>query len=537
MPQTGKNVVQIVSTFLTVGLGLLAAYAIFLFSSEANIDEEIQSEGAKIVSCLQELPVYITDGIPIVTSIDSLIRSYTSRNPEKGHQEILHLIGSDLLRASSTIDLGDKADAYAQNGKINLLGYRNKEEGGRSFLGRLFVSWVVAYLDYFEPTVIFSWAWERGRSYSGILRQPGLLKKGRLDLFPYGSYGVEKWSRDFIEFAQSLRMMGIIAVYLFDRDWKRFIAEEQNMYDRTTFLEFKFVDWYKRVMKTVDKMESHNNRVQTLLRLRSAYSMTARLPNLSLIMWLWGMSFLVGVILPLVVDDKKLETRFGIKYRAAFLVFVFTPLVWGSFLLWENIVSYPKDNVVVSCLIPLKEGIAKDTQLGSVDYDLSNVLRALDNVQLIKTEPKIAAELKTYRDAAIQSNICSEIMASMLKEAIQKKTGLQALKVEYGDHTEDVNAFLLLNPEERTAFCESLRKGKDKVRLFLFSNSKKQPLLTIKLPGSIDKVEALIVEIDEVYQEIDQYKELLESRRHLNRAAQSLLGCLHSEEFVREVSK
>src|SRR4029434_517936 len=85
-------IAQIATTLIAVVLTLLAAYILFLSTSQANIDAEVQSEGARIVELLRKSPTYQVQ-IPYLEMF--LRQHYQQKHPELSGAALLYRIVFD----------------------------------------------------------------------------------------------------------------------------------------------------------------------------------------------------------------------------------------------------------------------------------------------------------------------------------------------------------------------------------------------------------------------------------------------------------
>lgn len=97
---------QVISTFIAIGVSFYTGYAIYLISSQANINTKIQEEANSIVETFNEYP---SNQNPFSFYGDFyLLKKYKKMYPYKTKLELLNCIANDLL----VISVSQHTDIY-----------------------------------------------------------------------------------------------------------------------------------------------------------------------------------------------------------------------------------------------------------------------------------------------------------------------------------------------------------------------------------------------------------------------------------------
>ena len=174
-----KTLPQIIATFLAVGATFIAAYLIYLYSAQANIDEKIQIKGIEISNLLKSAPTY---RLRFWNPGFYLLKEYRKKYPKKSLVLLYHSIANDLSSAVN-FDNTDAVQRLSSFEKGNLKG---------PVLGRIWLRLMENSMDYLAPPEV--WWPSKGHLLGG-----SSLPKSteQAELFPFGPLGVEKWSNDF----------------------------------------------------------------------------------------------------------------------------------------------------------------------------------------------------------------------------------------------------------------------------------------------------------------------------------------------------
>lgn len=480
-----KTLSQIVASFLALVIGFIVAYLIYLNSVQANIDEKIQDNGSEIASLIKNAPVY-------ADTYNRLLWVFDYR-PLTNYQE--------LFPASSIIDIHKQiaqdlamAWVFEKQDAMDRLSVFKDLNGKGPIYGRIWINLLKKSIDYLAPQEI----WWPGRTPVPV--QLGFPRPTAQDeLFPFGPLGVEQWSNDFLAINNNIEFLLYYKEY-FIPDLQQFI-KYANKDRRRNKLELDSNDLVNQIDDVVSKIESKNNHIQNLLKLKKNYLLTNRLPHIFWISLLYALALMSGVLIPIVLlclkkDENDLSLRLNLLIASTTIIF----LISGTACLIKD-VAFANNNEYIEAkyLSTLRTQLIKDNNSHEqrVSFDYRSVSHLLSDKSKTDLPKELINLLEQYRNAVVDSNRCSEQMIESLSDALQKSTILSAYKNKSGGYSEKIWALISL--ERRSAFYEKLLAPLNIISFETAYGGFSRYDLTIKLPNNIEQIREIQSEIDRVY--------------------------------------
>lgn len=483
-----KPLAQIIATFLAIGATFLAAYLIYLYSSRANIDEKIQIEGSEIATNLRSAPTYKNLFSSSVLG-DSLIKKYQTKYPNESRLHIFEKIASDLVGAG----------VFNKEDSLNML---SAAEFGRVkdyIIGRVYFWLVETSMDYLVPEEVY---WP-GRGHVKRLNYPPATSQ--TELFPFGPLGVEQWTSDFQVILNYLDFLHTHKEF-FLNDIEQFIEKSDDDL-KNLYSKFDYKNWLLGMEKVLITIETHNYRVQSLLRLKKSYSIKERLPNLKWIIVLGIGCFILGIAIPLVFlafNFEHIPTTINLVIGIAAFAF----LIGGVFMLGKDVMSAQKSEVYIKYFMPLKKQLIKyntRNQLIVFDVAIVNQIIKLYENNEIELSKELKKLLKQYRDTVNKSNTCSEQIAEILAKEIKQSEMLRTYVAEPLSGGQTVDILSPLWADLRKSFFEKLHESSD--NFIVQQNYERMTIdvFKIKSPPTKEQKSEIEREINRIY---DKYSAL-----------------------------
>jgi len=501
-----KILPQIVGTFLAIGCTFIAAYMIYIVSTQTSIDEKIQNEGALISSIFEDYPKRRN---PFWAG-DILLMKYEDIYPDKERIALLNKIGLDLITASLGTYSGD-GESITQR----LSSYAND---GLPYKGRIFF-----YLihEYIEKSLIHDPDPSRVRSFGEDARRNGIVEE-RSQLFPYGPFGLQSWLELFRKIRGPYEMLYRMREEFID-DLNEYLEKLQDGSHKEWLKGFKYDELIHRTNETFSKTEDHVKRIESLLRLKKYHTMEERIPHRWWILMLGSFSFFFGVLIPLVL--LGLEVHSAPKMvNFMFLVLAFFPLFCAAHYFVSDIQSIRKREFTIEYILPLKFQLVayeKDADnYASFNYELVNVL--LDGKKKFDIPRRFSKLLLSYRDTVRVSNNQSTEIAGEILEEIDNNSVLLNHKISPATGGTVINLFSLFDDRVRDIRFE-------KNRNYHFTAQQRnliKPDIGIKTSGEEEELEILTAEIVGVFTRFSaksKVKECMSKREHLSRIRRELI--------------
>ena len=510
-----KTLAQIVATFLSIGLTFFAAYLVYLFSSQANIDEKIQVKGYNVTSLLRETSQKSYEKVPFFPGY-YLLTQYEEWNPDKTHLDILNIIANHLYFAVFGEDTHE----------FRTLSSFEKGDTKRPFLGRVFLWLIQDYMDHITPGKIKS---DRVKIYPPV---DDMLLKRQLELFPSGPLEVERWSNNVTNSMRSIKDL-FSRKKIFLSDLRKFTEELDDNKSKDWYNRFDYDAWLDMVYKTLLKIEVENDHIQSLLSLKKTYSRESRLPHRGWITCLWALSFLCGVFLPLCIIGLKLENSLPSTFNISILLATFVFLIGGVFLLGKDMLSTNKKGFFLGSVLPLSKQL-QDYKRGGfehVDYEYDIVNRILDDKKKFKQDGEFVKILEEYQAAVVDSNRCSRKMAAMLIEALRQNDKLKRFKADPSSGGKGICIVQLLNPSFREKFVTKMAKAQDTLCFSAWFSRFHRDVIKVKLPRNKHELKRVISEIDLIYDELSKTPEVkgcISKREQLKKIREKLLNYVNT---------
>lgn len=475
-----STLTQIITTFLSIGATFLLAYIVYLYSTIANIDLNIRTEGQEIVSLLRSAPTYKS----IFTSLEvPPIQRYQTIYPDKNSLEIYQAIANDLASAAVFNNVESKNRLLA--GKASKTHVH--------MIGNTFFWFVEESVDHLVAAGVY---WP-GRKHGTSSNLPP--DTSQAELFPIGNIAVEQWvteSKTILNYLQFL----FKAKDLFITDLEQYI-EKSDVANKRIYKKYDHKKWISDMEEIVSKLEIHTSRISSLLQMKKMYSVNERLPHLKSIILLWVGTLILGIILPLALLAFSYEpgpTDVSLVIGA----FAFIFLIGGVWLIEEDIISSPERANYIKYLDPFKKQLTdykSNDKLLVFNLALTNeIIQLIDNKEL-KQPAEFAKNLKDYRDTVKASNVCSEKIAVKLSNEINQSVVLKSFVAKPVSGDQVVFIFKALWPEGRKDLLDRLSKFSMNFVIIGKESMGRDVYFKIKTPQTHQEVDELKQEICRIY--------------------------------------
>lgn len=473
-----KTLPQIVTTFLAVGATFIAAYLVYLYSSQANIDEKIQIKGSKIVSLIKKAPTY---KLHLWSNDYYLVKAYKEKYPNKSLIFIYEKISNDLMIAIH----------YTQKVQSSILASfeKNNSNSKGPILGRIYLNLMRKSVDYLSPREI----WWPGR-WGSLARGNLLPTPKEAELFPFGPLGVEKWSDDF-RIIRNYTNSLYYYKHMFLNDLQSFINQSD---DEVNYNKSNYKEWIDNTENLLSNIENENYQIQSLLRLRQRYSIEARLPNVSWISTLGIFSFISGVAIPLIIIGLRAENSIPSTVNIVFFITTFALLIGSIVLIGKDILSPHKSEVHIKYFLPLKRQLLdyKNTKHLVENYDCEIVNQLLDEKKSLKLPQRLIESLETYRKIVIENKTYMDDVADLISKDIKQNDVLRSYKADPQSSGQWVSIISLLSLDGRKNFFEKLEPN------FIFQigyDGGIRDIYKIKSPSNKTQLKEIESEFNKIY--------------------------------------
>jgi hypothetical protein len=392
-------IAQITTTVVALVLTLLAAYIVFLSTSQANVEAEIQSEGAKIVELLRKSPTHRLQ----IPYLDMFLRQhYQQKHPELSGASLLYRIVFDAHFSKGLMERNPEVEEVAATGN---------EPG--ELTGRVTLWAVQESFTMLAPSQVAHPIYSIARSYGTT---PNTSPEPQEALFPFGLLGVENWLREFRIVEQTVSLANIFPVKnLTVESVKSFLKNASDFYKKYSVNDYG--EWLTEMETAVAEVAEHATRVSSFLRLRDSFSIASRLPRLKWLVPLGTILLLAGIIIPLLILALGYDGEVPPQVNVAVLTVVLVTSIAVICLMGVDIAKSPNEEFAsIRHLTPLQEQLLSDNDKEyrqvSFSFDLvSGILVDSDKLGLSPKEEKL---LSRYRDAVRASNLESDAAATEL---------------------------------------------------------------------------------------------------------------------------
>lgn len=474
-----KILPQIVTTFLAVGATFIAAYLIYLYSSQANIDEKIQIKGSKIVSLIKKAPTY---KLGFLSNDLNLVNNYREKYPNKSLIFIYEKISNDLISAH-LFKNKDSIDRLASFKTDNPMG------------PTVWLYLMQKSVHYLSPSEI----WWPGR---GFVQAQGSLPPTpkQAELFPFGPLGVEKWSDDFQIIRNYTHFLYTYKDILLD-DVQSFVNQIDESPQKERYKKINFAEWIENIENLLLDIDNENFHIQSLLRLKQRYLKEARLPNFSWITTLGILSFISGVAIPLIIIGLRIESSIPSTINIVIFITTFAFLIGSIVLVGKDVLSSHKSEVHIKYLLPLKKQLLDYKNLRNqrefYNYDIVNQL--LEEKKSLKLSPRLIDSLKNYRQMVVESNDCSDNVVNIISEAIKQSTVIKSYKADPQSGGQALSIISLFSLDDRKDFFEKLKEGSHTFIVQINYERHTKDIYKIKSPSNITQFKEIESEFNKIY--------------------------------------
>ena len=511
-----KTLPQIIATFLAVGATFIAAYLIYLYSSQANIDEKVQVRGAEISNLLVSASTY---KLRFWNSDTFLIKKYKEVYSQEPLVLIYHKIASDLTMSVISPDFNkDATERLASFKRGNLEG---------PIHGRIFFQLIRNSMDYLAPPEV----WWPGKG--NIIGGTDLPKSTQqAELYPFGPLGVEKWSNDF-------RIIKKYIDYLyyhkhdFIDDVESYIEQVEDKSLQKAYKKNDFNKWADEIEGTLLKIETENNYVASLLRLKKKYLISNRMPNLFWISLTGILSFVFGIAIPLIIISLRIENSVPATINVLIVIVAFLFMIGSVILIAQDVLSAHRSEVQVKYYMPLKKQLSEHKRLQSqqdvFEYEIVNQLIAEQTT--LKLPNGLCDSLEKYQQFVIENNACIGKVADLVSEAIKQSTVLKKYVADPQSGGLHISIISLFSKDARIDFLNKLKEKPQNMILRILHDRGYTEIYKIK-PLSTD------LEFKEVESEFNNiYDELLKQGDIRDCLSKRPLLEKHIDELLETVTK
>jgi hypothetical protein len=506
-----KTLPSIIATFLSVGATFLAAYWIYLHTVQSNLEDKIQNRGSEIATQLKNAPTF-----KMLALYDSyLLKEYQARYPEKPYISILEKIASDLISAG----------VFQNKEEMEQLSVIQKNNLQGPVIGRVFIWLIEKSLDFLSPPEI---NWPGRRRISSLTPPP---QSNQEALYPYGHLGVEEWSNDFRRIKNYVDFL-LIHKKTFLNDMNQFVAqlESKNNKFADLYKKYDYEVWLSEMEEAFTKIETQNLQVQSLLRLKTNYSISNRLPNIKWISVLGSLTFIFGIVVPLILASIKVESSVPSTVNIVLLVVSFTFLIGGIVLIGKDVLSIHKSEINnLRYLLPLKKQLTNYKEMKPQQeiftYDIINQL--LTDEKSKKLPRKLLATIKIYRDTVVESNSCSEKIFEQLSDALMQNKTLETYKADPMSGGHVVSIISLFSKDSRQDMLDELRKPERNVIIQINYDRSVRDIFKIKAIDNNEDIKVIESELTKIYDKQygnDQVKYCLSKRKSLEQYRNQLIA-------------
>lgn len=518
-----KTLTQIVATILTVEVGFVAAYVIYLFSYQSNIDEKISIEGQKIAAELLKADVTGFPGLPE----KSLLNRYRELYPTRAKVYLLNKIAEDLSFNWSQADARHGLSAFESSKKRH------------PFRSGIFIALMRQYVVHLttvsNPYLLFP---AGGMHITSSHGGDFYISQHYTERFPFGMAGAHRWSDEFLLIYNSVRLLDYMTDYYLD-DFDKFVdnlgESDVSGKFKKLYKKFDLKAWYSNVRGIFSRIETHNHRIQTLLQLKESFSFKNHLPNVTWLLCCAIISFLLGVFVPLVMMGLNLE-KIPSPVNLILLVTTFSFMSGGIYYLWRDISSTSRMDLKTRYIDPLTEQFREDAnnaeKVVTFNYDIVN--QTLSEPEESKLPSELRELIAEYQDAVIETNRHSRNLAEMLTDSLRKNEIIKRNSLDPSSGGTRVEAFrLLLSADYKQQFFDQLRekKGPQILGLTLSHIGVFREIVTIRPPDDQEESTLLIAEIDRIIGDLvskPEYRVCISKRDSLRRPRKALSDKLDS---------
>jgi hypothetical protein len=497
---------QIATAIIALVLTLVAAYIVFLSTSQANTEAQILEEGARIVELLRKSPAQQVQ----IPYLDMFLRQhYQQKHPDLSGAALLYGI---LFEANLSSGLVNK------NLEIEEVGAKGNAPGE---LTSRITLWVVQEsFTMLAPSGVSRPVYSISRSYGP---NPDISPGSQEAVFPFGLLGVEHWLREFRIVEQTVSLANIFPVKDSTvENIKKFLSDGPEFY--RSFQKYDYGDWLTRMEQAVAVLAEHATRVSSLLRLRDNFSIQTKLPSLKWLLPLGSILLLAGVVIPLLIvglgDEKQVPPQVNIATLGVVLVISITA-IW---LLAVDITRSPEEQFAsIRYFMPLQKQLVSDAQkeYSEVTFSFDLISGILADSDRLGLSPKEVKLLSKYRDAIRNSNLESDAAATELGTQFQAS---QILKKYKAPLDSGGTGFPILSP-----FSTNQIEIKPNTTVIVQANRGRVTTDIIKtnvLEENLNEVQQEFAQIYEGFRGQAAYKSLVQRRDELRHARQELLTWL-----------
>lgn len=508
---------QIVATFVALVLTLLAGYAIFLSTSRAQVDADIQEQGLLIVEELGRSVTYKPPYIP--NEIFYWLEAYQRQHPNMSGIALLKRLAEDLLGVREFVGVSlSQSFGLEQNKEIS------KKERSRIALGvaQHAVSLLVPSEDL--------WPGPRPGIYPW--RLPDLTKHDRGALFPFGPLGAERWAKEFGEVRDVVKLIASASTF-------------EEPFDESRAGDFRFKDWRKQLEQTMEKVEPRAIRVASLLTLKETFRFQT--PNLRWFFFLSGFLFVVGVIVPLAIVGLRPEPQ--VPPVVNLVLLGVTVIVSGGIgWLAKDMVMSPERRVtLIRYLVPLRDRMRDEEKHNPtpVVFEVDFLSRLLDNETLNASLSLQEREaLKEYKKAIHERNSASHQLAISLEQALQSSEIFARHRGEESSGGTVFHLFQLLDRKNRKEIINRIQLG-EIITICRDEASYERVIryiVTLQVPAEDEQRRRVLEELDLIYEKIsahEEYRKFADARTRMEQMRKRILEWLDqktkdkSEKVVR----
>jgi len=408
---------QVISGLLAIAVAALAAYWIYLNQTSESISERINDEGRSIVRIAEEFPY---NKNPFWMG-SHLLDKYRELYPDKRDIDLLNHIGNDLLTIGLNPEI-DKDDAIRKR-------FASFSSDDLPVNGRIYFYLMYQYIENAlirRPGAHAAYGFFRETEREAWVNERGIM-------FPYGPVGLQTW----IERYRSIRgPYKILHQWrdVFLKDYDDYLTGLQDPKDKKFYSRFNHSMWLDKASHVFAGIEEPAQRIESLLYSQQSFSTDKRIPHVGYILALCGLSFLIGVIIPLVhLSISNKADEIPTTYNLILLVMAFLPLYGSVHVFVSDLVQQSRSGQRVEYLTPLVRQIRalSDSKLDHVTYGYEYANAVIDSKE-VSISGALRKVLIEYVAAVKDSNAISRKISGQLADALNTDTTLGAHKSASG---------------------------------------------------------------------------------------------------------
>jgi hypothetical protein len=492
-------IVQSNGILIGFGMSFFTGYILYLFSSQANVDEKVATLGDEILIIINNKSITRT---PLWDDY-GLLRKYKNKYPNKNKNNLLENIQCDLHTDFMTNHINDKN---------NISFLQSCFKDNEYYLGRVFFFLMYQYVENTlnhkpEKDSPISIPFDEKKAFNSNVEQ---------SLFPYGIYGQEDWIDEFSFVRNGYNMLYRYKDIFYD-DYKKYLASEGDRTFKEFLLRFDYLNYLTEIDVYIKNIEEIYCKLKTLIRLKISYDQKSKIPYYNKIVIAWSISCLFGVVLPLIITLLPVWISSFNEYHGLILLVLSIPsFVVGVYYFYKgtnysNIKSY-----AIKYIYPLSKILVNNKVLANtfITYNYLFINKVLEQVmyKITRQERRL---IINYRNSIKKSNEISELCEDQIVNALKNNIILANLSKDLNKGGAIISLFFFLNGNKEINISSNgeyiISADHDGYSRTLFR------LSFLKEDGSANIAQECINQIYKDFYKSINYKKLILYRKKLNK--------------------